>query len=128
MSIQTEFHRQGANRGFKYERTKWERGDLEKAFADHWEDENEVRAWLNQGHGLLQNLFFDGEHFPRCTHVVTPSERYVAATVIQWLGTNCGFAFLQECLRECGYYITEIPKHEPLPEPVKLRLFGRRII
>lgn len=106
------------DRGFCYERTKW--NDLEKAFADHWEEENEVRPWLNQGHGLLQNLFFTGEWlFSRCVHVITPGERYVAATVIQWLGTNCGFGFLQGVLRECGYCITKIPEYGPLPEPPK---------
>lgn len=114
------------DRGAFYERTKYERGGLEKAFADHWEDENEARAWLNQGHGLLQNLFFD--HKGCCIHVVNKQERFVAATVIQWLGTNCGFSFLQEVLRDCGLHITKIPKIEPLAEePPKKRWFGRRL-
>lgn len=125
MPIQDEFVGMKRDRGFMFERTKW--NDLEKAFATHWEQENEVKAWLNQGHGLLQNLFFmDRGMFERCVHVVTPGERYVAATAIQWLGTNCGFAFLQEALRDCGYYITKIPEIGPLPEPPKPEALFRR--
>ena len=32
-------------------------------------------------------------------------DRIVAATVIQWLGSNVGFGFLEEALRKCGYRI-----------------------
>lgn len=119
MSIQTEFPGMKRDRGFMYERTQW--GGFEKVFADRWEEENEVRPWLNQGCGLLQNLFFNG-HWPfeKCMHVVTPSERFVAATVVQWLGTNCGMGFLQGVLREEGYYIAKIPEQHPLfPERPK---------
>lgn len=123
MPIQTEFVGMKKDRGFMFERTQQDGGDLEKAFAEHWEDENEVRPWLNQGHGLLQNLFFKGS---RCCHVVNAAERYVAATVIQWLGTNCGFSFLQEVLRKCGYYITEIPQPKPLVLPEKPNPFKRK--
>ena len=41
------------DRGHRYERTQY--GDLEKAFADLWEDdENSRQPGLNHGQGLLQ--------------------------------------------------------------------------
>lgn len=124
IAVQTAFTDMELNRGFMYDRTKF--GGLEKAFAEYWEQENEIKPWLNQGCGLLQNLFFLGNC--SCHHHVTPSERFVAATVVQWLGTNCGFAFLQEVLRSEGLYITEIPKHKPLPAPPPERKwFSRRL-
>lgn len=87
-------------------RTKQPHGDLEKAFADEWERENKKSPGLNYGHGLLQDLMFCGStYFARAVHWVTPVERWIAATVIQWLGTNCGFCFLCTCLEKCGYVV-----------------------
>jgi hypothetical protein len=40
----------------------------------------------------------------------TERDRIVAATVAQWLGSNCGFSFVQEALKRCGYRIVK-------PEP-----------
>jgi hypothetical protein len=91
------------NRGFMHERAKQKNGDLEKAFADAWENSNTGRNQVN-----LQQLFYTGHGFSqRCEHVVTRSERYVTATAIQWLGTNCGFAFLCSALDKCGYRVMQ---------------------
>ena len=35
----------------------------------------------------------------------TERDRIVAATVIQWLGSNCGFSMIMEALEKCGYRI-----------------------
>lgn len=32
-------------------------------------------------------------------------DRIVAATVIQWLGSNCGIAFVADALKRCGYSV-----------------------
>jgi hypothetical protein len=40
------------------------------------------------------------------------SHRYVAASLIQWLGTNVGWAFLTEALRRCGYKLVPIKPEE----------------
>ena len=37
----------------------------------------------------------------------TERDRIVAATVVQWLGSNCGMSFLREALRRCGYRVVE---------------------
>lgn len=101
------------NRGDCYERTK--HSPLEKALADLWEKENGRIGNVNYGQGILQDLFgephkFFGGRVPTWKHVVTPKERWVVATVIQWLGTNCGQSFLQEAFRKAGFRIERIEK------------------
>jgi len=102
--------RKHPDRGYKYERVFQSNGDLEKAFADLWEEANgSNRGAVNFGQGLLQDLFMERDTFnwASCVHQITDNERYVAATVVQWLGTNCGFAFLMEALRKAGYRIVD---------------------
>ena len=41
-------------------------------------------------------------------HDATKREAEVAATVIQWLGTNVGFVFLEEVLKEAGYAVQKV--------------------
>lgn len=94
------------DRGYQYQRTEHDR--LEKAFADLWEARNGNRVGIDFGHGILQDLFMGKNGW---THIVTDQERYVAATVVQWLGTNCGFAFLQEALAKVGHRITGREPH-----------------
>lgn len=102
-----------ANRGHMHERVQWSK--IEASLAKHWENENDVnnRRNINYGYGILQDLFLDmhpqlGRVCPSVAHEVTPSERMVAATVIQWLGTNCGMAFLNEALKDAGFRIERI--------------------
>ncbi len=39
---------------------------------------------------------------------ITKNDRVIVATVIQWLGTNIGFNFLERTLKKCGYKIVKI--------------------
>ena len=84
----------------------------EAAFAEQWIDECKPRRWLNYGHGLVQDLFLErglGVIDPlKVVAVLTNRERMIAATVIQWLGTNCGRYFLDEALGKCGYKIIKV--------------------
>jgi hypothetical protein len=103
------------DRGYYYERTK--HNPLEKALADGWEKENIPQAGRNYGHGLLQDLFMERERpFIRSAkpiHRITDDERMIAATVVQWLGTNCGRSFLEECMKEAGYeFVRKAGKQE----------------
>ena len=93
------------NRGHCYNRTKT--CQREKSFADNWESENEPLHYINNGHGLLQDLFIERKGFTDRTmiHEITEDERMVCATVVQWLGTNCGMSFLGRALNQCGYEI-----------------------
>lgn len=89
----------------------------EEGFARLWEYENVPRRWLSYGHGILQDLMFSGRSFGpvdplRCRHVIRNGEAAIVATVIQWLGTNVGFCFLERALRMFGKKIVDI---EPGP-------------
>ena len=67
----------------------------EKAFFDQWlyEQESSLLTNLFQGSGL-------GD-------LVSHREATIAATLIQWLGTNVGFCFLESALKRCGYKIVK---------------------
>lgn len=75
-------------RGFSYERTFF--NCHEKIFADLWEEENRRQSLLDM---LLGH----------CGDQATQRDEYVAAGIVQWLGTNCGHSFLEEALKRCGY-------------------------
>lgn len=76
----------------------------ERVFAERWEDTNKPQRGLNHGHGTLQDLMFarssegDSGVWPlsagRVIYEITPRERAIVATVVQWLGTNCGWSWL----------------------------------
>jgi hypothetical protein len=99
-----------ANKGINVKRVR--RNKRELAFATHWAEECEPKVWLNQGQGLVQNLFFTAEprwpFKPISRLWLTRRERMVAATCIQWLGSNCGMEFLEQALAKCGYKLVRI--------------------
>lgn len=98
-----------ADRGHCYARTRAQDcvGDLERALSDQWVLENQPILWLNFGNGLLQDLFCKRAGVVgmdvHANHLVTDSERMVAATVVQWLGTNCGREFLEKAFARAGW-------------------------
>lgn len=50
----------------------------------------------------------------------TLRDRQIAATVIQWLGTNVGMCFLDQALARAGYRVVRIPEErvgQDRPEP-----------
>ena len=99
------------HRGKYYERTKSEHSKLEKAFSDQWEVENTRIT----GGGVCLSLL--------CTRIANPGESTMfwdnriqvkpltqdmatdAATIIQWLGSNVGFCFLEMALDRAGMKI-----------------------
>lgn len=72
----------------------------EVAFSETWKKENEERRYINRGHGILQDLFIDDNGVFH--HTMIPRDKMIAATVVQWLGSNCGMAFIETALKECG--------------------------
>jgi len=103
------------NFGCRYERTEF--NNREKAFADHWRELNNKKTQrsINHGFGILQDLLIEGDDMfiniqkPKYAIVlITPIHRYIVATIIQWLGSNVGWCFLEVCLKRCGYQITRI--------------------
>jgi hypothetical protein len=92
--------------GVSHGRTKVDYGGLvnrEKIFSDQWRRENEgVPSCLNGGKGVLELIVCSGED-GRLVRDLTQLEAAVAATVVQWLGSNVGWCFLEQCVEGCGY-------------------------
>jgi len=89
--LQLPISRKGWHRSSEYART--EHCEREKAFADEWEVENQEIPGLNSGMGIMQHLtdVLDGS--------MTARDACVAASAIQWIGTNCGMCFLGKVIR-----------------------------
>lgn len=75
----------------------------ERVFVEKWRKENNRVNGFNGGRGALEILLarkwrrsFVGLAEPIVQHV-SQRDMEVATTVIQWLGTNCGSCFLQQC-------------------------------
>ena len=98
----------------------------EQVFAEAWEREN-----IPSGgdFGILQdNLFKDLEGRTlgdiafgwgrRLVFKVTGRERVIVATIVQWLGSNVGWCFLEGCIRACGYRLV---REEDQPKPQRPR-------
>ncbi len=102
------------NLGYRTDRLSYDPKDIENAFSSHWQKENKNKTNVNSGHGILQDLFIEKRGNPFnifnetfCYAKITNKERLIVATIIQWLGTNCGFCFLQEALDKAGYKIVK---------------------
>jgi hypothetical protein len=97
------------NKGYLWRRIKT--NPDEKIFLQEWQKENKLRPGIDFGYGLLQDLFMiENRDEIGLTNTIQhlyiePRDRYIVATVIQWLGTNCGRAFLEKCIEKCGYEI-----------------------
>lgn len=86
--------------GHLFERTKTM--PREKEFMDAWKELNIPKSYLNSGYTTLENIllpeFPNGGFtaFRALKGELSERDCYVAASVIQWLGTNCGQGFLDE--------------------------------
>lgn len=89
-----------SNIGYKHSRVK--DNPREMAFYEQWMKENEPNSHINNGQGILQDLFIEREGFlglvRRYEIEINNRDRYIAATIIQWLGSNVGMSFLHEAL------------------------------
>ena len=71
----------------------------ERVYLDAWQSLNVRSPGLNRGFTYLEHIL--------CPKGLTPGpvsarDAAVAASVIQWLGTNCGMAFIHGCERKIG--------------------------
>jgi hypothetical protein len=73
----------------------------ERIYAERWKLLNEPGGWGSGGFTLLELILCPTGRDPHLQGVPVVSRRdaVVAACVIQWLGTNCGGAFLRETER-----------------------------
>ena len=102
--------RNGArNMGWRHERIPY--NPREMAFAKEWERENKKPRSLGEPiltalhRGPRESLLSEGTLLCEPTN----RERCIVATIIQWLGSNVGFAWLERTLNDCGYSIVPIP-------------------
>jgi hypothetical protein len=51
-----------------------------------------------------------GAILPTLVPDITPSQARVAATVVQWLGSDVGFDFLRRTLAIAGYAIVDVKR------------------
>lgn len=77
------------HRGYLHQRVQ--SNPLEAAFAQQWEDRNSDGS-------LIHAICGDVESFTR-------QECYIAASIVQWLGTNVGMGFVETALQRCGHTI-----------------------
>lgn len=98
------------NVGIRHERIK--HNVREKAFFVNWLKENIPSPGVNGGRGLLSCLFADYDKVSFSE--ITLRERMIVATVIQWLGSNIGFGFIETTLKDCGYNVISTKDYEAL--------------
>jgi len=88
-----------------FERRTWsEHALLERAFAEQWRAENDQGYHEHRPRSLPDMLM---KNMPGFELPLTRRERRLVATMIQWLGSNVGFCFLQEALGRDGYRIEQ---------------------
>ncbi|MDO8795391.1 MAG: hypothetical protein Q7J25_12300 [Vicinamibacterales bacterium] len=71
-------------------------GIPERIYAEHWKSLNVRSPGVNHGYTYLEWILTPSGRAPG---PVSQRDASVAAAVIQWLGTNCGMAFLQSAER-----------------------------
>lgn len=83
--------------GMRSDRVIWDSGDLDRAFAFAWLE----RLRLFRDDHLQSLLSNNG---PEADQAITQRDATVVATIIQWIGTPCGWGFFCEVLRKHGQY------------------------
>ena len=74
---------------------KYERVNPERIYAAHWKRQNRRVSYVNRGFTLIEWILCpSGQEVPS---PVSRRDAAVAASVIQWLGTNCGLGFMRTC-------------------------------
>ena len=96
------------NRGMVYHRIaenkKYNYNNTEEAFIKRW---NQKRVGESKHLPTLFS-FIEKDNKVKRKLKITFRERFIVATIIQWLGSNCGICFLKESLRDAGYEIVKI--------------------
>jgi hypothetical protein len=69
----------------------------ERIYMAEWKRLNRRSPGVNGGFTYLEHILTPDGQLPR---TVSRRDAQVAASVIQWLGTNCGMGFMRECERK----------------------------
>lgn len=76
----------------------------ERAFHDQWNKEQYSGCGSRP---LFLQMLVNIDLLPMAQRDAT-----IAATLIQWLGTNVGFSFMEESLKRCGYKIVNVEREK----------------
>lgn len=109
-----ELMSENAYRGLHHRRTEDNclAGERERWFSTTWEQRCRLKLETT-GNDTPQTLMFvTNKNNPdpearRCAFRLTTRDRVIIATIIQWLGTSVGWAFLERALQRCGYRIVK---------------------
>jgi hypothetical protein len=100
------------NIGLYSDRLKFDEQGRETAFSEHWTKENISAAYR---YGILQDLFIHSTQplaplrdERTCLIKIQNRDRLIVATIIQWLGSNVGWCWLNEAVNKAGYKIVKI--------------------
>jgi hypothetical protein len=108
------------HRGIHFHRVTSGYDPREEVFAEEWERECQPNRGTNLGRGILQDLMWiDSKTSKRSwfrglarhgywAFWIRRRDAAIVATVIQWLGSNCGICFLEQCLKRIGYRLAPI--------------------
>mgnify|MGYP001614979077 CR=1 FL=1 len=103
-----KYRKRLVHKGIWCDRVKLEdgTGPREKAFADAWEKENaRTRYFLfSAACSRLEMLMRDENRLIP----VSQESATAVATIVQWLGSNCGWVFLEAALHNAGYRIVPL--------------------
>ena len=95
------------NRGFLYHRIaenkKYHFNNTEEAFFKNWDNLN-----MKGKNPKFMDLLFRDKHDKI---KMTVRDRFVVATVIQWLGSNIGMCFLRDVMKDSGLEIVNAEKY-----------------
>lgn len=76
---------------------KYERVNPERIYAAKWKKMNRRSPGVNSGFTYLEHILTPDGGRPG---PVSRRDAVVAASVIQWLGTNCGLSLIWDCERK----------------------------
>ncbi len=99
-----KFNKTHPNRGFLHERILEK--SMERAFADRWECMARSDSWSGD---ILYRIIGMNP---------TLRDRFVAASVIQWFGSNVGFSLLERALSDSGCSFYFFHKYTANAEPI----------
>lgn len=85
-------------------------GQLERSLSERWEKDQHPPYFVNGGIGTLAHIL---------KRQPTREEMVVAASVVQWLGTNCGRWFLRDAAQDAGWRFSCKPNNGDVPTPVE---------
>lgn len=100
------------HRAWDWKRTRYISSLRERVFADEWEKEAQPNPGLNFGFGALQDLLIDRSpgdprFARRFVAEIGPRDAMIVATIMQWLGTNVGWCWLEQTLKKAGYRVVK---------------------